>query len=347
MGSKRLNVIEINGRRYDAATGKPVPAIAKQSVKHIEGIAKAPTRADARAASHARRKAARDLHLATKKSTTLNRAGTQKPIVKAKVNPQSSIPVASSAQMSGKSALHSKVSPEREQRAKQHLKSPVVSKFAEAAIVTQAVTEPAAQVEEAVEPVEPSITQPTPEPSPKEQLIADQLAGVEDHTADTRKRSIRSFFKRRPKLITILATGASTLLVVGYVTYLNIPNMALRVAASRAGFEANMPGYRPDGFRFAGPIAYSTGQITIQFSSNTDERNYAITERETNWDSQSLLENYVKPETDLYSTFQERGLTVYIYDGSNAVWVNGGIWYTIEGNSLLNSEQLLKIASSL
>src|SRR5665811_2332995 len=107
-----------------------------------------------------------------------------------------------------------------------------------------------------------------------------------------------------------------------YITYLNIPNMAMRVAASRAGFEASMPGYNPNGFKFSGPIAYSPGQITIQFSSNTDEREYNITERQTAWDSQGLLDNFVKDETgsaSAHSTFRERGLTVYVYDGSKAV----------------------------
>ena len=139
----------------------------------------------------------------------------------------------------------------------------------------------------------------------------------------------------------------AAVLVVGYVTYLNIPRMTLRVASSRAGFEAQLPSYSPSGFKFSGPVAYAPGQVTLQYKSNTDERAYSILQKQTTWDSETLLDNFVSQETDLYSTYQERGLTVYIYDGSNATWVNGGIWYTVSGESLLTSEQILKIAASL
>ena len=244
-----------------------------------------------------------------------------------------------------RSDLAKRVSPARKKRAVAQSKSPSVGKFK--APVTKAVgalPTPPDEVEADIAPMHHAPKQL----SAKEQLIAERLAATDNTAPPSGKRRIRDFFAKRPRTVTILATGASVLLLVGYITYLNIPNMALRVAAARAGFEANMPGYRPNGFKFSGPISYSPGQITIKFDSNTDDRSYTITERETNWDSQSLLENFVKSETDLYSTFQERGLTVFIYDGSNAAWVNGGIWYTIAGDaSLLNSEQLLKIASSL
>ena len=151
----------------------------------------------------------------------------------------------------------------------------------------------------------------------------------------------------RPKLLPTAAGVAATLLLVGYVTYLNLPNMALRVAASRAGFEASLPGYKPTGFKLDGPIAYAPGQIALNFSTSSDERSFQLTQRESTWDSQSLLDNFVVRENKRYITFQEQGLTIYVYDDSNATWVDGGIWYTIEGESLLSSEQLLKIASSL
>lgn len=123
--------------------------------------------------------------------------------------------------------------------------------------------------------------------------------------------------------------------------------MALRIASSRAGFQASLPGYSPSGFRFAGPVAYSDGVIELEYASNSDDRAYSLTQKESAWDSQSLLDNYVENRTDDYLTFQERGLTVYVYDGSQATWVDRGIWYTIEGDSNLTTEQLLKIASSL
>lgn len=144
-----------------------------------------------------------------------------------------------------------------------------------------------------------------------------------------------------------LASVLSILVVTGYVTYLNIPGISLRVAASRADVDANMPAYHPDGFSFDGPINWHSGQVAIDFKSNTDNRGYTILQRSSNKDSQSLLQEEIVAEGHDYSTYQKNGLTIYVYGNSQAAWVNGGVWYSIEGDSLLNPEQLVNIASSL
>jgi hypothetical protein len=169
----------------------------------------------------------------------------------------------------------------------------------------------------------------------------------EAEAAPPKANAFFAWFARRPKAVTVFAAAAAFLLIAGYVTYLNIPNLAMRVAASRAGFDASLPAFTPSGFKFAGPVAYSEGLITVQFNSNTDARSFKITERKSGWDSQSLLANFVERQSPRYLTFQERGLTIYVFNGSNASWVDGGVWYTIEGDSLLSSEQLLKIAASM
>ena len=60
-----------------------------------------------------------------------------------------------------------------------------------------------------------------------------------------------------------------------------------------------------------------------------------------------LLDNYVSVSNRDYQTKEEKGRTVYIYDDSNATWVDGGIWYQIEGDSSLSSDQLLNIVASM
>jgi hypothetical protein len=121
----------------------------------------------------------------------------------------------------------------------------------------------------------------------------------------------------------------------------------MKVAAARAGFSASMPGYSPSGFAFKGPVQYSAGQVVVSFKSNTDDRNFKLTQQTSSWSSDSLLNNYVAAGGKEYQTYQDRGRTIYIYDGSNATWVNGGVWYQIEGNADLSSDQLVRIASSL
>ena len=161
------------------------------------------------------------------------------------------------------------------------------------------------------------------------------------------KRSFWKSFTIKQNFVPIAAASMSVLLIVGYVTYLNIPNFAMRVAASRSGFDATLPAYTPDGFSFDGPVAYNSGQVTVDFKSNTDDSTYEVVQRQSRWDSQALQENIVTEESDSYLTFEDKGLTIYVYNGTSATWVNKGIWYTIDGDTKLNTEQLLKIATSL
>lgn len=154
-----------------------------------------------------------------------------------------------------------------------------------------------------------------------------------------------SWWKRH--LIPAAASFAALALLGGFLVYNSLPNLSMRVAASRAGFNASVPSYHPSGFSFGGPISYGPGRVVIQFDSSTNDTNYTIAERKSTWDSQSLLDNYVETEAENYLTFEEHGLTVYLYDNNQATWVDNGVWYVIDGDAKLNSEQLLKIAASL
>jgi len=40
-------------------------------------------------------------------------------------------------------------------------------------------------------------------------------------------------------------------------------------------------------------------------------------------------------------------MNIYVYNGSNATWINNGVRYTIEGDSSLSIDQLLKITASI
>ncbi len=160
------------------------------------------------------------------------------------------------------------------------------------------------------------------------------------------KQRLASMFTH-PQFATVAAVAACFLLLAGFVTYLNYPRLSIRVATSRAGFDAQLPRYIPAGYGFSSDVTSSNGFISMHFDSRSDETSLALTQRQTNWDSASLLENYVKPRSEKYLTFQQNGLIIYVYNGNNAAWVNSGIFYALEGNSRLSSEQLIKIATSL
>jgi len=185
--------------------------------------------------------------------------------------------------------------------------------------------------------------------SRKEQLIAQRIAEAEARKSQPRvkKSRLRAFVARKPRFVSIATASLALLLLGGYLTYLNLPNLSVRVAAAHAGINATYPEYRPDGYSLNGPVAYAPGEVTLSFRSNTNSTQaYTIKQRASSWDSQAVLDYVSKAANNQPTTYSSHGLTIYTYD-TNAAWVNGGILYTINGNAPLSSDQIVRIADSL
>jgi len=145
----------------------------------------------------------------------------------------------------------------------------------------------------------------------------------------------------------VAAASLGVLLITGYFTYVNMPNLSVRVAAAQAGIDASYPEYRPVGYRLNGPVAYQDGQVSMQFASNSGPLAFSLNQSRSGWDSSALLEKYVDPRSNgKYATYNDGGLTIYTY-GTDAAWVNGGVLYTVEGTANLSNEQIRRIATSL
>jgi hypothetical protein len=133
----------------------------------------------------------------------------------------------------------------------------------------------------------------------------------------------------------------------GFIALQNKPNIEMRLAASKAGMHASLPGYQPAGFSFKNVLS-APGAVKVSFISNTDNsRAFSILQSTSNWNSETLRDSFVATASQPYQTREANGKTIYLYGDSNATWVDGGVWYKVEGNSSLNSTQLLNIASSL
>lgn len=182
----------------------------------------------------------------------------------------------------------------------------------------------------------------------KEKLIAERLASIDHNKRAVKPHRVRrGFFGIQPRTSSIIASCVALVLLGGYLTYLNMPNLSVRVAAAQSGVAASFPQYRPDGYRFDGPISYSPGEVTINFESNGGPQKFTIKQKSSNWDSQAVLDNYVtKKSNNQYITSSESGLTIYTFD-NKAAWVNKGIFYSIDGDAPLSSDQVLRIAASM
>lgn len=149
------------------------------------------------------------------------------------------------------------------------------------------------------------------------------------------------------RLVSIGSTAIAVLLLGAYFTYINMPALSTRIAASQAGINASYPNYQPSGYSLAGPVAYQQGSVVMKFAANGSNENFTLAQTRSEWDSSAVLENYIKPKSrDKYTTTAANGLTIYSY-GTHAAWVNAGILYTVDGNAELAPEQIQKIAASL
>jgi hypothetical protein len=188
---------------------------------------------------------------------------------------------------------------------------------------------------------------------PLKEQFAQLLAQSDAHNMPVIKQSrgmihgIASRFKVSRRFATTSLVALTAITVVGFGIYSAMPHMSIRVASTKSGLQAKLPSYKPAGFGLYGPIEYQPGEIKVQYRSNSDDRSFSITQKSSDWNSETLLSSYVANEKQNYQTFQDKGRTIYIYEGSNATWVDGGVWYHVEGSSALNSEQLLRIANSL
>jgi hypothetical protein len=147
------------------------------------------------------------------------------------------------------------------------------------------------------------------------------------------------------RLINTMAIVGAFLVIGGFVTYLNIPNIQLHVASIQAGFKADLPNYKPTGYALHGGVKRTGNTVSMRFTSG--ENNYTVTEQPSDWNSQTLVENTLALSGDKHKTIEAGGRTVYIYDNNNAVWVNGGVRYDINANAPLTTDDISKLATSL
>lgn len=328
------HTIVINGRHYDAITGLPAETPAETTQASQITVNHAPAKPAVApkpaAATHmdVSRPQAHHLQHAPLKSKTLRRDVVKRP-----------------------AGAHDKAAKNVAQHA--HVaKSPLISKFAphpagvvaSAPAKASAVSQPSHVVAAAHH--KSAARHHTPEALSSRELKDNLIKQQIDHAPAKANHKAHKPKKAPLRVSSVMAACLGIMILGGYLSYINMPNLSVRVAASQAGIDAEYPGYTPSGYRFDGPVSYSNGQVLLTFEATGGTTNYKINQQRSSWDSQAVLDNFVVAQTEEYDVNDTQGLTVYTY-GNNAAWVNKGVLYTISGNAPLRTEQVLKIATSL
>lgn len=344
------NTLVINGKVYDAVTGLPVAAPSPSlTAQPIAVPVAAPMSTQLKPAVRTRAPLhAKQAHHVTKKSATLRRDVLKKPSQKPQIGSARRKPTPGHV---ARSEAIQRFAPHPQPLKTVKAAGSVTPRLDITPVKhsSKSVTTPAIVAQKQSLVSKPTATTMKPELSSralKEQLISERLAKVDTQSAQTPKQRKRLFAKQ-PRLASLLAASLAVMILGGYLTYLNMPGLSVRVAAAQADVAASFPDYNPDGYRFNGPVAYAPGQVAIQFKANGGTSGYTITEQKSTWDSQAVYDNIVaKAADDSYVTNSQQGLTIYTFKG-DAAWVNKGILYTIHGDAPLSNEQLLRIAGSL
>lgn len=302
-------------------------------------------------------------------SQTLMRKVVKKPVVAKKTPLKAHVPTELAAAPASAVAIPSHklaahhLDERRMTRARSHEQSKQISRFT-AKQQNQPTTEQrqhlaptrAQQTQRvAVSASQPSITRPAQRPAPAR---APRIQAQQTHAADPSTifeaaiANARSHEqpKHKPKrkashrVLQMASFVVAFIAIGGFVAYLNMPNIELHMASSRAGFHASLPSYKPTGYALDGGVRASNGIVSVSFKSGDSK--YTVQQQESNWDSQTLLDNVVSMASSDHKTYESQGRTVYIY-GNNAAWVNGGVLYSMKVDGTLAHQQIVSIATSM
>lgn len=340
----KQHTIELNGNRYDAVTGELLVNNPLSSTAGKQARRSTKTRSVDGFTRHKPSTAHPNnpvQTVKTQKSKTLMRKTVPRPI---QPKPATSKAKVSSGPIHIKSFVS--ISQDKLAHAKVVKKSSLIRKFSE---ITLSRSRPEANTQPTkLRRLQAVATATAVLANPLEDGLNNATSHNEAKTP-RQKRHVRVANRLRisPRVLSGGSILLSGLLITGFFAYQNIPNFQMRLYSSRAGVRASMPSYKPAGFDLKGGITYKAGQVTVGYKSNSDDRNYKITQTASSWNSEALLDNFLVANKRLYSAIPDKGKVIYLYEGSNATWVDGGVWYRIEGNSQLSSDQLLNLANSL
>ena len=372
--SAQRDTIVINGKMYDATSGLPVhqpkvikPAQAHPKPIHVDGISHSKKVTSHAVKEHIPKKKpdvsrsatvnSNAVHNKTERSQTLMRQILKKPEVE---KGSAQVSLSKPAKQPEHIIMRAKRNEAREARAAETQQHAKVHKFkshhadtvvtrVENIAVKQA---PSNAKQVAGQPVEnltsaPPLTLRTTRAKQQrnsfESVLRNAPAPAPIHIGRKGKKSAS-----QRKTRGMLAVFGILVILGGFFTFYSLPSIRMQIASRNVGFTAAIPRYQPTGFSLNKSIQYQPGRVILRYASNTDANSgFTVTQEKTALDSASMVNSYLGKTKDQAIEETSNGRTVYIYNGTNATWVDGGIWYNIQGNANLSSDQLLRIASSI
>ena len=357
MTEGKKSVIEINGNTYDASSGRILTS--RQATKSMDIVAPQKpsikttpltplTRPVAAQASHATQIRKLD------KSHTLMRNAVRKPVAITHHNPASVLQTQPSrSQFTQTSNIDNDA---RMNRAHRVPMSTRVQKFDISPAHTTARLAPmgvtAAPIDHTPHAPKPVI-HTTAVAAGSENFIREQLSSINSSTEQ------ESPFKKKPlhkrtthvikshKFASFSAVLASFILLAGFLSYMNMPTIALAMASKKSGLTIKNLATVPKSYKLDRKIYSAPGQVTMSYKTNTDDRRFSITLLKVDQTSDTFREGVATRTKGQYKIYESGGNTIYIttLGGNQADWMKNGVRYSINGNAAFTTEQIASIAS--
>lgn len=334
--------IQLNGNIYDTRTGKIVQKTSSTAGSSgvnrpsIDGFQRS------RLASQPRPHQPQHTKKPLRKSQTLMRHAVQKPQKQAVDN-------------NNNKAEKSLFDTKRFERAQKTPKSSLIQKFQN---ISSAANNPAQLPNQKSASKKPAIhpnhtTKKSDPPSQLQQEKSLTEAALERADAHeqpdyhiSKRTKLAQRLRSTPKSVTYSLVGLMAIAILGIGWYIALPNASVQLAANRSGVDAKLPTYRPSGYQLNRSVEYEPGKVQLHYNTLTDNRSFSIKKEKTDWTSERL-QRHVTDHTETHQTINNKGKTVFVYGNGNAMWIDGGVHYTIQGAYSLNSDQLIRLVESL
>lgn len=370
------SVIEINGTRYDATTGRVISDMPKTPAmsttgRNIDGIVIKSTPQSTALAPTIKKHtpAQRQIHdvsmthsTRTNRSKTLMRSVVKKPgsgalghtsptqhQYKTQVEPSASYAKATSHDVRLTKALstptHGQISRFTHPSNQINSSSPtVVHNMPVAQQVSPRAVHTTSQ---------PSPAYNTPQNTAGSRFVDSQLTKVASQNGDESPFKKKPLHKRVTKRLkanrmkSIAMGSLASLLIGGFLVYQNLPSITLAVANREAGITAKIPKGVPSNFALSPSINKSQGQVLLSFDSRTDDRSFVLTQVKSDTTVETLKETVARLSDNKFQTYEVDGITLFLHENNRVDWIDGGMRYNLSGNTGFTPDQLGIIASSL
>lgn len=154
----------------------------------------------------------------------------------------------------------------------------------------------------------------------------------------------------RRRMLSFGAGSVAVVAIVGFLSFSSVDSVKFHVSTRSAGFAATMPNYTPSGYKMAS-IKSASGYVGVRYEQTTadgEKQAFVVAQKPTLWDNETLLTNVAQQSGNRsYAATNDGNRTVYTYGNGQAAWIRDGVLYQIVGSNNLQSNELVKIASSI